>query len=100
MKALALGKTPEPWQGRNLFADHVPDGIYAFTSMGNDGFAIGRAGAVAVDGANYRCYAVDKNKISQTSAITCTPELNRLGNLARAQRALADYVVRRGVLEN
>lgn len=100
MKALALGKTPELWQGRNLFADHVPDGIYAFTSMGNDGFAIGRAGAVAVDGANYRCYAVDKNKISQTSAITCTPELNRLGNLARAQRALADYVVRRGVLEN
>ena len=100
MKAIALDKAPEPWQGRNLFEDYVPDGIYAFTGMGNDGFAIGRAGAVAVDGTNYRCYAVDKSKISQTTAINCTPPLRQLGDFARAQRALADYVVRRGVLEN
>ncbi len=99
-KALALGLPPKPWQGRNLFAHHVPDGIYAFAGMGNDGFAIGRAGAVSLDGTHYRCYDVDNSRISQTTAMDCTPELRQLGDWARAQRAMTDFIVRQGVLEN
>lgn len=98
VKAVALGLAPKPWQGRNLFAETVPDGVYAFTGMGKDGFAVGRAGAVALDGTQYRCYDVDKTKISQTTAKPCTPELTRLGDMARAQRAMTDYIVRRGIL--
>ena len=98
MKAIALGMTPSPWQGRNVFSD-TRDGVYAFSGVARDGFAIARAGAVGIDGVNITCFDVSKALISETKAIPCTAEQKALGAAARAQRALTDYVVRLGVLQ-
>ncbi len=96
VKALALGKTPAVWQGRNLFSGENFDTAHTFFALGRDGFAIGRAGAAAVDGASFRCFAWKADRLEATD---CTPPLTRLGEAARAQRAMADYAVRLGVLE-
>ncbi len=98
MKSLVLGLPPALWQGRNLFAREKNDGVYAFTGLGTDGFAIGQAGAVALDKTQYRCFDVDKALINRTVSKECTPAQKRLGDLARAQRALTDFIVRQGVL--
>ncbi len=96
VKALALGKTPTLWQGRNLFSGEAFDAAHTFFALGRDGFAIGRAGVAAVDGAQMRCFAWRNDRLE---AAACTAELAKLAQAARAQRAMADYVVRLGVLE-
>ncbi len=96
VKALALGKTPAAWQGRNLFSGEDFDVAHTFFALGRDGFAVGRAGAAAVDGAQARCFAWRQDRLH---AADCTAELAKLADAARAQRAMADYAVRLGVLE-
>lgn len=96
VKALALGKTPALWQGRNLFSGEPFDAAHTFFALGRDGFAIGRAGAAAVDGAQTRCFAWRNDRLE---AAACAAELAKLAQAARAQRAMADYAVRLGVLE-
>ncbi|MDD7441217.1 MAG: LTA synthase family protein [Sutterellaceae bacterium] len=95
IEALALGKKPDPWEGRALFSDEHFDVATSFFGLGKDGFAISNAGAASVDGSMNRCFAWHGDRLEP---VACTGKLKELGDAARAQRALADYVVRCGAL--
>ena len=97
LKALALGKTPVSYQGRNLFSKETFDAAHTFFGLGKEGFAIGKAGAVSVDGAQFRCFVWQGERL--TPAAGCNDALTAMGKAARAQRALTDYAVRTGVLQ-
>lgn len=96
LSALALGRTPLPWQGRNLFAplDGVP--ADAFTGLANQGYGLSAAGAATAEkGGKTRCYAWQGPKLVPAE---CSPALARTGEIARAKRAMADFTVRKSLL--
>lgn len=97
LKALVLGKTPSDYQGRNVFSEEDFDMAHTFFGLGKDGFAVGKAGAVSVDGAQFRCFVWQNDRLVPASV--CNKSLTVMGQAARAQRALTDYVVRAGILQ-
>ncbi len=100
LRALAFGDAPKPWQGRNLFGNEQFDMVLSYQGIGKDGFAVGNYGSVAIDGANYRCFAWDlSGKYRSLVPVACTNELDKMGKAAVAQRALADFMLRKEVLK-
>lgn len=99
LKGLALGLTPALYEGRNLFAKDDFDLVLSFSSLGNRGFAIGSWGAVGLnDGGGFSCFRWQDDRL--VGEAVCSPEIKRMGGAARAERALADYTVRSGVLSH
>ena len=97
LKGLALGLTPSLHEGRNLFAKDDFDLVLSFSSLSSRGFAIGSWGAVGLDaGGAFSCLRWEGERL--VGEAVCSPEIKRMGDAARAERALADYTVRSGVL--
>ena len=96
LTALALGRSPELHEGRNLFASHDVDMANSFACVSKDGFAVGAAGAVILHGGkSVACYKWERDRLIQEKK--CSPELKLMGDVARAERAMADYTVRKGL---
>lgn len=70
-------------KGRNLFAkEKIPDGAVSFISWDNNGFTIG-----------------DKwHGDTLQRSDSCTNEQIEMGEIARAQRALSELIVREGLI--
>lgn len=95
--ALALNQTERPEDGRNLFAPEDERPAQSYQSIGAYGMALGPAGAVGLEGNRVlRCYAWKEDVL--TPLDTCTPALQRMGDIARAQYALQDYAIRSDLL--
>lgn len=95
LSAVALGRTPLPEEGRNLLD---PQRSYAYDFFGITpwGFAIGEAGAVAIEkGGRLSCLAMKDDVLGNAP---CTPELERMGRFSAAQRARLDVVLRSALL--
>lgn len=96
LRALALGESPLEYQGRNLFGPLNGEPADTFTGIGCCGYALSEAGAAALGkGGAIRCYAWSGPKLVPAP---CGAELSRIGSIARAKRALADYEVRSSLL--
>ncbi|EJX07776.1 phosphoglycerol transferase [gut metagenome] len=95
---LALGTAPERFEGRYLFGEPDFDLALTYFGLGKNGMAIGRWGAVALnaEGAT-ACYRWQGDKL--IPEVPCSSELDRIGRIARAQRALADYQIRADLLK-
>ena len=89
----------DPVKGRNLFDSDSADGAVSFINWGgNKGFTIGKAGMVSLKGGNeFDCFSWTQDDLVRES--TCTKEQIAIGEIARAQRALSEYVVRKGMLD-
>lgn len=99
LKGLALGLTPTLHEGRNLFAKDDFDLVLSFSSLSNRGFAIGSWGAVELNaGGTFACFRWKGGRL--VGEAVCSPEIKRMGDAARAERALTDYTVRSGVLNH
>lgn len=103
LKALALGQTPNPKQGRNLFSPSREDGALTFNNIdGQYGFVIGKFGLVSIgEQGKLSCYRWNnekEEKLIPTPEKKCSDEQIMAGELARAQRALSDYIVRSELL--
>lgn len=85
-------------KGRNLFAkEKIPDGAVSFISWDNNGFTIGDAGLVTLKGGNsYDCYKWHGDTLQRSDS--CTNEQLEMGEIARAQRALSELIVREGLI--
>lgn len=89
---VVLGKTPEIHEGRNLFAGETMDLIVSYT-----GLAAGSWGAATFDGNGVMtCYRWENDRMVSEDA--CTGLSKKMADAARAQWALADYKVRKGLL--
>lgn len=96
LRGLALGDTPSLHKGRNLFSEDTWDLAITFEGLGKYGFGIGQWGAVALDGGQqFRCYRWQEDRLLPA---TCSETMTKMGNATRAQRALADFTVRDGLL--
>lgn len=85
-------------KGRNLFAKEIPDGAVSFISWDNNGFTIGDAGLVTLKGGNaYDCYKWNGDTLQRSDF--CTNEQIKIGEIARAQRALCEMIVREGLIK-
>lgn len=99
LKGLALGLTPALYEGRNLFAKDDFDLVLSFSSLSSRGFAIGSWGAVELNAEGaFSCLRWEGDRL--VGEAVCRPEIKRMGDAARAERALADYTVRSGVLHH
>lgn len=98
VKSLVLGKTPAPYEGRDLFNPSERDAIPAtsFVGIGRYGFSISRHGAVGLgEDGELTCYRwTSPERMDALASAACSGELLREGNLARAQRAADDYAIR------
>lgn len=92
---VVLGTTPKEYEGRNLFAEDGFDMANAWSGISRAGFAIGDWGAVAVD-KRATCFEWEEDRLVPVSS--CTGIRKKMGDAARAQRALADYTVRKKLL--
>lgn len=89
---VVLGRTPEIHEGRNLFANESMDLIVSYT-----GIAAGSWGAAEIrDNGSVTCYRWENDRMVPEDA--CTGLSKKMADAARAQRALADYKVRKGLL--
>ena len=87
-----MGRTPEIHEGRNLFADESMDLIVSYT-----GISAGSWGAAEIrDNGSVTCYRWENDRMVPEDA--CTGLSKKMADAARAQRALADYKVRKGLL--
>lgn len=95
---LVFGTQPQLFEGRNLFAKDPFDLALSYEGLGRHGFAVGNWGAVSLDGQNaFTCYRWNGDQL--VPATPCTDTMQKMGNAARAQRALADFTVRSGLLK-
>ncbi len=97
LSALVLGTAPALHEGRNLFGQEPFDLALSFDGIGKKGFAVGSWGAAALDGGNsVSCYRWQKDHLVPEAV--CSGDRAVMAGAARAQRALADYEVRKGLL--
>lgn len=97
LEAFALGKQPKTYEGRNVLSQTKFDLATAFAGFGKSGWAIGSWGAAALEGGSkIGCYRWNADQLVPTA---CEGELARMGNAARAQRALVDYAIRSELLK-
>lgn len=97
--ALAAGKQLGADKGRNLFAKGIEDGAVSFIGWSGEGFVIGQPGMVTLNGQKLGCYDWQKDdKLAKTDH--CSPEQEKMGKAARAQRAISEYIVRKGLVES
>lgn len=98
MKSLVLGQAPAPQEGRDLFSPEDRRNVPAstFTGIGQYGFSISRAGIAGFsEGGRLSCYEwTTPAGMTAIKPAACSDELVREGNLARAQRAVDDYLIR------
>ncbi len=99
--ALALGKTPEPEEGRFLFAKADGRPAVAFYNLGDRGIAIDERGAIALNPYDKKgnpapnaCFKWEGDRLVATP---CTPELSQMRRTAEALVALSAFRVREGV---
>lgn len=89
---VVLGKAPEIHEGRNLFANEQMDLVLSYT-----GLAVGSWGAAVIDDrGGVICHRWENDRMVPEDA--CTGVAKKMADAARAQRALGDYKVRRGLL--
>ncbi len=97
LNALVLGMTPSPTDGRNLFAPEDSRGAQSFATMGNYGVVFGSSGAAAIGvGGVLSCYRWEADRMVPETP--CSAANLKLGQIARAQRALRDADVRATLL--
>lgn len=95
--AMSTGKTLGNEKGRNLFAKDIEEGAVSFIGWSGAGFVIGKPGMVTINGKNLECYNWQDDKLIK--AERCTKEQVTMGKEARAQRAISEYIVRKGLNE-
>ena len=92
INGVVLGKKPEIQEGRNLLADDPMDLSISFT-----GIAAGSWGAAMIEGNGVvACYRWENDRMVREDE--CTGLAKKMADAARAQWALADYKVRKGLL--
>ena len=98
LNELALGRKPALHEGRDLFAESSFDIALTYFGLGKNGMAIGNWGAVALNAEGVlACYRWKGDKL--IPELPCSRELDRIGSVARAQRGLADYQIRKDLLK-
>lgn len=97
LNALVFGDKPKAFEGRALFAKDSLEMAQSFATMGKYGFSIGKAGAVALNGADrVSCFKWQGDELLPAP---CEGDLKAMAQKARAQRALSEYEIRHGVLK-
>ncbi|MDL2060228.1 LTA synthase family protein [Mesosutterella sp. AGMB02718] len=97
LDSLALGIRPELKDGRDLFGGDRFDLVESYDGFGKKGFAIGAWGAAAMQGGDrVDCYRWKAGRLER--ALPCPAEIEKMGRAARAEEALSDLAVRRGIL--
>lgn len=98
MKSLVLGLAPAPQEGRDLFSSEDRTAVPAssFTGIGRYGFSISRSGIAGFsEGGVLNCYEwTTPGAMTSIKPAACSPTLTREGNIARAQRAADDHLIR------
>lgn len=95
--AMSTGKTLGNEKGRNLFAKGIEEGAVSFIGWSGAGFVIGKPGMVTLNGKNLECYNWQDDKL--VKAERCSKEQEKMGKEARAQRAISEFIVRKGLNE-
>lgn len=95
--AMSTGKILGNEKGRNLFAKDIEEGAVSFIGWSGAGFVIGKPGMVTLNGKNLECYNWQDDKLIK--ADRCSKEQEKMGKEARAQRAISEYIVRKGLAE-
>lgn len=95
--AMSTGKILGNEKGRNLFAKDTEEGAVSFIGWSGSGFVIGKPGMVTLNGKNLECYNWRDDKL--VKAESCSNEQETMGKEARAQRAISEYIVRKGLQE-
>ena len=95
--AMSTGKILSNEKGRNLFAKDIEEGAVSFIGWSGAGFVIGKPGMVTLNGKNLECYNWQDDKLIK--ADRCSKEQEKMGKEARAQRAISEYIVRKGLAE-
>ena len=95
--AMATGKILGNEKGRNLFAKDVKEGAVSFIGWSGSGFVIGKPGMVTLNGKNLECYSWHEDKL--VKAERCSNEQETMGKEATAQRAISEFIVRKGLNE-
>lgn len=97
-KSLVLGLAPAPQEGRDLFSpeDRAAVPASSFTGIGQYGFSISRSGIAGFsEGGKLNCYEwTAPDAMTSIRPAACSPALTREGGIARAQRAVDDYLIR------
>lgn len=98
--SLALGKESTSEKGRDLFSEKPTEGAVSFIDLdGGQGFVIGEPGLVVIrkskNPSPADCYRWDgRSKLIQAE---CKGDLESMRNRGRAQRALSEVEVRKGL---
>lgn len=95
--AMSTGKILGNEKGRNLFAKDIEEGAVSFIGWSGSGFVIGKPGMVTLNGKNLECYGWQDDKLVKVER--CSKEQEKMGKEARAQRAISEYIVRKGLNE-
>ncbi len=95
--AMSTGKVLGNEKGRNLFAKDIEEGAVSFIGWSGAGFVIGKPGMVTLNGKNLECYNWQDDKLIK--AERCSKEQETMGKEARAQRAISEFIVRKGLNE-
>lgn len=95
--AMSTGKILGNEKGRNLFAKDIEEGAVSFIGWSGAGFVIGKPGMVTLNGKNLECYSWQDDKLVKSEH--CSKEQEKMGKEARAQRAISEYIVRKGLAE-
>ena len=94
---MSTGKVLGNEKGRNLFAKDIEEGAVSFIGWSGSGFVIGKPGMVTLNGKKLECYGWQDDKLIK--AEHCSKEQEKMGKEARAQRAISEFIVRKGLNE-
>ncbi len=97
MRKIHTGKILGNEKGRNLFAKDIEEGAVSFIGWSGSGFVIGKPGMVTLNGKKLECYGWQDDKLIK--AEHCSKEQEKMGKEARAQRAISEFIVRKGLNE-
>lgn len=95
--AMSTGKILGNEKGRNLFAKDIEEGAVSFIGWSGSGFVIGKPGLVTLNSKNLECYGWQDDRLVKVER--CSKEQEKMGKEARAQRAISEYIVRKGLNE-
>lgn len=99
LNALVLGKASQPYDGRNLFTPEDIRPAISYATLDKYGLALGPFGAVSIGpGGALTCYRWEDDKL--LAEWPCSETNLKVGQIAKAQRAVRDYIVRDGLLNN
>ena len=76
---------------------HLSVSAVSFIGWSGAGFVIGKPGMVTLNGKNLECYNWQDDKLIK--AERCSKEQETMGKEARAQRAISEFIVRKGLNE-